>query len=163
MGFLGISYNFFMRKEFAPAAIFTVLLLSAILVVLLVITAPPRADRENFIAFATILPMPSTQERDEFIGGVDPYQPTPTPTARPGEILIDSVVQVHGTEGTGLRFRQSPGLSGVELFMGFDTEVFNVLDGPRQADGYTWYYLAALNDANRKGWAVSQFLTNISQ
>lgn len=150
-----------MRKEFAPAAVFTFLLLTTILVVLLVVTAPPRAELNNFIAFATILPESATLEPNGFIGVVDPYQPTPTPTAKPGEILTESVVQVHGTEGTGLRFRQSPGLDGVELFMGFDTEVFNVLDGPRQADGYTWYYLAAVNDANRKGWAVSQFLTTI--
>lgn len=152
-----------MRKEFAPAAIFTVLLLTTLLIILLVITAPPRAQMDNFIAYATILPEPSTLEPVGFSDGVDPYRSTPTPTAQPGEILQESVVQVHGTDGVGLRFRQSPGLDGVELFMGFDTEAFNVLDGPRQADGYTWYYLAAVNDANRKGWAVSQFLTTISQ
>ncbi|HWS23199.1 MAG TPA: hypothetical protein VN226_02045 [Anaerolineales bacterium] len=160
---MGIRYNFCMRRENLPVAIFTLIALSALTVILLIITAPPRADLSNFIAYATIQPAKITLVPETISGEIDPYQPTPTPTPKPGEITIPGVVQVNGTEGTGLRFRQSPDLEGEELFMGFDTEVFNVLDGPRQADGYTWYFLAAVNDANRKGWAVSQFLMVIPE
>lgn len=152
-----------MRNISTSAVTFTVLLLVTITIALLVITAPPKAEMDNFIAYATIIPESATLAPNTFVGDVDPYQPTPSPTPKPGEIAVNAVVQVHGTEGTGLRFRQSPSLNGQELFMGFDTEVFNVIDGPRQADGYTWYYLAAVNDVNRKGWAVSQFLSNIEQ
>jgi hypothetical protein len=44
------------------------------------------------------------------------------------------------------------------LVLGADSEVFRVNDGPRQADGLTWWYLVGLYDASRHGWAVSNFL-----
>lgn len=146
-----------------PAAFFTFFVLCALAAAWLILTAPPQVDLSNFIAYATIQPAKANFEMQEISLEIDPYKPTPTPTPKPGEITINSVVQVNGTEGTGLRFRQNPSLGSTELFMGFDTEAFDVLDGPRQADGYTWYFLAAVNDANRKGWAVSQFLKVIPQ
>ena len=48
-----------------------------------------------------------------------------------------------------------------QLFLGYDAEVFVVKDGPRQADGYTWYYLVAPYDDTRAGWAASNFLNII--
>ncbi|MCX6065553.1 MAG: hypothetical protein NT121_07345, partial [Chloroflexi bacterium] len=65
------------------------------------------------------------------------------------------------TQGEGLRIRSQPGLTGEQLFLGFDTEVYTVIDGPRDIDGYTWYNLAAINDQTRIGWAASNFLTLI--
>jgi len=87
--------------------------------------------------------------------------PTGTPTPQPGAIAIGVYVQITGTEGEGLRLRAAPGLDSKPLFLGYDSEVFQVADGPQQADGYTWWYLTAPYDQTRSGWAVQDYLTVI--
>jgi len=112
-------------------------------------------------ALMTVIPAPSGTPLPTFTPTIDPHAPTPTPTPAPGQITIGSYIQIKGTEGQGLRIRSAPGLNGNPLFMGFDAEVFVVNDGPRQADGYTWYYLVAPYDTTRAGWAASDFFSMI--
>ncbi len=81
---------------------------------------------------------------------------TPVP---PGEIGIGVYVRVSGTNGQGLRLRAKPGISNPMLFLGMDSEVFQVKDGPQKADNFTWWYLQAPYDKNRSGWAVQDYLT----
>ena len=154
----------YLNKLFTGKVILTGLLAGVGLLVLaallVYLTAPLPPDPANTVALATIIPNPTRAYQAKPIEN-DPYVPTPTPTPAPGQIGIGAVVQVTGTEGIGLRFRASPSLNGKEVFMGFDTEAFNVLDGPRQADGYTWYFLASVNNDTRSGWAVSTYLTSL--
>jgi hypothetical protein len=88
--------------------------------------------------------------------------PTPTPTDPPpptgGPISIGAYVQVSGTGTDGVRLRAEPGFSGDTLFFGMEAEVFQVIDGPRDADGYTWWHLVAPYEVTRQGWAVSNYL-----
>jgi hypothetical protein len=42
--------------------------------------------------------------------------------------------------------------------LGAEEEIFLVIDGPQQADGYTWWNLEGPFDETRHGWAVSNFL-----
>jgi hypothetical protein len=70
-------------------------------------------------------------------------------------------VQISGTDGEGLRIRSQPSLNGEPVFLGYDSEVFIVQDGPREADGYTWWYLVAPYDDTRAGWAAANFLSYI--
>jgi hypothetical protein len=87
---------------------------------------------------------------------------TPTPTGQPSDnstIHVGGYVKITGTGGDGLRLRDAPGISSTPLFLGMDAEVFQVKDGPRLADGYTWWYLVAPYDAKRSGWAASSYLT----
>ena len=70
-------------------------------------------------------------------------------------------MQITGTDGEGLRIRSEPGLTGNPDFLGFDSEVFIVKDGPQLVDGYTWWYLVAPYDDTRAGWAASDFLSYI--
>jgi hypothetical protein len=70
-------------------------------------------------------------------------------------------VQISGTEGQGLRIRSTPGLAGEFVFLGYDSEVFVIQDGPKVVDGHTWWYLVAPYDNTRVGWAASDFLTYI--
>lgn len=92
-----------------------------------------------------------------------PVSPTPPPTSSPlpGTIALNTYVQITGTDGDGLRLRVSPALSSDPLFLGFDSEVFLVTDGPIQADGYTWWYLTAPYDQTRSGWAVVNYLSYV--
>jgi hypothetical protein len=93
--------------------------------------------------------------------------PTPTSTQSPvivnsGDIAIGVYVQISGTGGDGLRIRSGAGLSFQPRFLGFESEAFEVRDGPKQADGYTWWYLVAPYDSNRSGWAVENYLAIVA-
>jgi hypothetical protein len=122
-------------------------------------TAPPAPEISGLLAVVTIIPAPSATPAPAATATFDPY--APTPTTAPVGIGIGTYVQISGTQGAGLRIRSQPGLQGKQLFLGFDTEVYTVIDGPRELDGYTWYDLAAINDQTRAGWAASNFLTVI--
>jgi len=87
--------------------------------------------------------------------------PTIIPTPIPGAIGIGAFVQITGTEGQGLRLRGGPGLGNDQLFLGYDSEVYQVVDGPVDADGHTWWKLTAPYDVTRTGWAVQDYLTVI--
>ena len=91
---------------------------------------------------------------------------TPSPTPPPqgaesptgGVIAVGAYVQITGTSGDGLRLRADPGLDGTVRFLAIDGEVFLVQDGPREADGYTWWFLQAPYDPNVQGWAVADYM-----
>ena len=68
-----------------------------------------------------------------------------------------------GTGTTGLRIRAQPGLQGEVRFLGIEAEVFRIIDGPRQADDYTWWHLQAPYDESLHGWAVADFLSVIQR
>lgn len=95
--------------------------------------------------------------------------PFPTPTATSvfflpdGVIGVGAYVQVAGTEGAGLRMRSAPGLGGEVNFTALDSEVFLVIDGPVESDGYIWWHLEAPYDQNRNGWSAGDFLTPIEE
>jgi hypothetical protein len=77
-------------------------------------------------------------------------------------IAVGSYVEVTGTGTVGLRLRDNPGLNGETKFLGIDTEVFKIIDGPQQVDGYSWWHLASPSDETRHGWAVANYLTAIA-
>ena len=90
---------------------------------------------------------------------------TMTPTFVPlqsGEMGIGSFVQITGTGGVGLNIRSGPGLSNDVQFLGFDAEVFEVRDGPVEADGLTWWYLVTPVDESRAGWAAADYLSVVA-
>jgi hypothetical protein len=86
-----------------------------------------------------------------------PTTPIP-PSPPPGIIAVGAFVQVAGTGGDGLRLRSVPGLNGEIRFLGYESEVFQVQDGPRSSDGYTWWLLVAPYDQTISGWAVANFM-----
>jgi len=110
----------------------------------------------------TIIPAPTSTPRVISPSPL-PNSPTPPPTLTPlpGTIAINTYVQITGTDGDGLRLRTFPSLSSDPLFLGFDSEVFLVVDGPMDSDGYTWWYLTAPYDQTRSGWAVVNYLISI--
>ena len=118
---------------------------------------PQPADVGFVPADLTMIPAPTLTSNAPPTATVNPFAPTPVPTG----IAVGNYVQISGTEGQGLRIRSEPGLDGEFVFLGFDSEVFVVQDGPRVVDGYTWWYLVAPYDETRVGWAASDFLTYI--
>lgn len=90
---------------------------------------------------------------------------SPTPTQASlvvGGIGVGMYVQITGTDGDGLRLRAGPGTDQSQRFLGRDAEVFEVRDGPRDASGYTWWYLVAPYDESRSGWAAADYLAVVA-
>ena len=105
----------------------------------------------------TVIAAPTSTSGAPPTATIDPFAPTPAPTG----IALGNYVQISGTEGEGLRIRAEPGLNGESQFLGYDSEVFLVKDGPRQVDGFVWWYLVAPYDETRVGWAASDFLSYV--
>jgi hypothetical protein len=84
--------------------------------------------------------------------------PAGTAAATQSQLAVGAYVQITGTEGAGLRIRSAPGLASETVFRGEESETFQVKDGPRQADGYTWWYVVAPYDTTRAGWAAADYL-----
>lgn len=121
-------------------------------------TTPLRSSDVGFApAQLTVIFAPTATPAVTPTATIDPFAPSPTPTG----IAVGAYAQITGTNGEGLRIRAAPGLSGEPVFLGFDSEVFRVQDGPREADGYVWWYLVAPYDDARAGWAAADFLTYI--
>lgn len=157
--------NIELKRLFAPWVLLASLFVTGLLLLLTFLwvqwSAPAAPDVSGLLAAVTDIPVPTRTPAPFVTPTVDPYIATPTPTFAPGEFGIGSFVQITGTQGEGLRIRSEPGLNGKQLFLGFDTEAYTVLDGPRSVDGYEWYFLAAVNDQTRTGWAASDFITRI--
>ncbi len=137
-----------------------VLFAGCLMVTMLVLigwTRPHQTGEQGFVpADLTVIP-PST------------LTPSPVPTAGPagtpgatnGQIAVGTYVQITGTEGAGLRIRSAPGLNSDTVFRGEEAETFRVQDGPKEADGHTWWYLVAPYDQTRAGWAAADFLSAV--
>lgn len=150
------------RQLFNKWVILGALLVAGLLFLITVLsigwTNPPQSPDVGFApADLTVIVAPSATPNVTPTATIDPFALSPTPTG----LAIGSYAQISGTEGEGLRIRSTPGLTGEPVFLGLDAEVFIVQDGPREADGYIWWYLVAPYDQARAGWAAANFLTYI--
>ena len=85
--------------------------------------------------------------------------PLPSPTLQVEDgIQLGGYVQISGTEGEGLRLRREPSLNATIVYLGLEGEIFLVIGGPEEADGYLWWHLEAPLNTARQGWTVSDFL-----
>jgi len=151
-----------LRQLFNRRVILGAILIAGIFLLITAIaigfTSPPQASVAGFApADLTVIPASTSTSNAPPTATIDPF----APTAVTAGIAIGNYVQISGTAGEGLRIRSEPGLNGNPDFLGYDSEVFIVRDGPRQVDGYTWWYLVAPYDETRAGWAASDFLTYI--
>ena len=150
------------RQLFNKWVVVGALVIAGLLLLITVIsigwTNSPQSPDVGFApADLTVIVAPTATPNVTPTATIDPFAPSPTPTG----LAVGTYAQINGTEGEGLRIRSEPGLTGTPVFMGFDTEVFLVQDGPREADGYVWWYLVAPYDDARAGWAAANFLTYI--
>jgi hypothetical protein len=118
--------------------------------------------------FVVIVPTPTLGPASE--GTVPPESiPSATPeevaTTEPTPdtnlnvaISIGNIIVIEGTGGDGLAVRQGPGLDYQYIFVANDGDQFEVQDGPREANEYTWWYIADPENPDRFGWAVVNFM-----
>jgi hypothetical protein len=135
-----------------------------LIVITLISIGWTKPDSVRELGFApadlTVIPAPTSTPNVTPTLTPDPLL-VGTPTLAPDVIGVGGFVQIAGTDGEGLRLRADPGLSSTSIFLGYDEEVFEVRDGPQEADGYVWWYLVAPYDETRAGWAAADFLEAI--
>ena len=131
---------------------------------LFTILQPSSRQFQIVTPIITIIPAPTLEPTPTYAPSL---VPTPTLSADippdPGaSISVGITVRISQTGGEGLRLRREAGKNGTPIFLGAENEVFNIKGGPKEVDGYTWWYLEAPYDSNRAGWAVSNYLAPLS-
>lgn len=131
---------------------------------LLTLTRNRSPQNNNSTAVFTFVrfPTPTMQESATLPAPQEEPSPTSVPPSPQGDITLGGYVEVSGTGGDGLRLRSEPGVNSDVRILAAEKEVFQVQDGPAEIDGYVWWYLVGLADANRRGWAVSNYLIEIT-
>ncbi len=76
--------------------------------------------------------------------------PPPTPTRVPGKSAL-----VRGTDAVPLNLREEASLKGKLVTTIKEGEQVSILDGPKEADGRSWYKIAYKGST---GWAVKDYL-----
>lgn len=148
-----------MKRNWLPLIIgfiITILVLGAVFILLIFL--PNKQTLDDKVALITIIPAPTSTP----VIGLT-IVPTPTifitePPVNSYKFKLGDFVQITGTSGDGLRLRSEPGRSYLVNFIGMDAEVFEVIDGPIEEDGFTWWHLEAPYDENRTGWSVDEYL-----
>ncbi|RJP47695.1 MAG: hypothetical protein C4583_16220 [Anaerolineaceae bacterium] len=153
--------NLSLRRLLTPTVIFSSTGLACLLSVIALAwfgfrASPPPSNPGLAPAYLTLIPASTSTPLATPAPTLDPLASTPTLPA--DVIVIGGYVQINGTGGDGLRLRSAPGLTSEQLFLGEDAEVFQVRDGPQEANGYIWWYIVAPYDESRAGWAAANFL-----
>lgn len=156
------------KRKLPLVEIFLALLvgLGCLTIVLLVINISRPSQTPLGVVTAAFVVIPASTET------LAPPTPVPvTPTSSvdaplgpgAGVLSVGSYVQISGTEGEGLRVREGAGLAFEPLFLGLESEVFKIIAGPSEADGYTWWHLAAPFDETLNGWSVENYLVPVNE
>jgi hypothetical protein len=84
------------------------------------------------------------------------------PPPPPGEVKVGIYVQVVGTGDAGfLNLRAEPRLDAAVNYLAIEHEVFQVQAGPKEAGGFTWWYIVNPTTPSRFGWAVQNYLQQV--
>ncbi len=110
----------------------------------------------TLIAYPT--PLPPTSTALPATETATPTAAAATPRSSGAAMRVGDYVEVPGTGGDGLRLRAAPSVNASINLLAYDSEVFQIRDGPQDADGHTWYDLVSPSDTSRNGWAVADFL-----
>ncbi len=66
-------------------------------------------------------------------------------------------VKIVNTQGSGLKIRPEPGTAGIPLFIAMDGELYMIMDGPQDQDGYIWWKLRSVEDETKEGWGAANY------
>ncbi|HSM23631.1 MAG TPA: hypothetical protein VK856_02075 [Anaerolineaceae bacterium] len=152
-----------MKKNWLPFLIgFFITLFLIIGLFLILIFIPKNKVEIESIALITVIPAATSTPMIELT-----IVPTPTTEIieniiNPYKFQIGEFTQIAGTSGDGLRLRSGPSRTNSVNFIGMDSEVFEIVDGPIEADGFVWWYLEAPYDKTRNGWSVDEYLQSVN-
>lgn len=119
--------------------------------VLLIVSGAPAApaDARPTAIVVTVTPSP--------VVPTPTASPRPLPSPAPEGLYLGGRAQVFGTEGDSLRLRSDPGLQTTTLKTVPEGAQLEILDGPREVDGLTWWRLRDPSDG-AEGWAAQLYL-----
>jgi hypothetical protein len=100
-----------------------------------------------------VLPLPTFTPAPAAVA--TPTSVTQVETAAP--ISIGSQTKVVGTGGAGLNVRSGAGTGNARIKTLPDGTVVEVIGGPKEADGFTWWQIR--DQAGVTGWVVAKFLS----
>lgn len=101
------------------------------------------------LALLPTLPLPTPTE-------AAPVAPTVAPTTAAPTLAIGAKVVVQGTGASGLNVRTGAGTGHARVKTLPDGAVLEIIGGPKEADGYTWYQVR--DEAGSTGWAVVDYM-----
>jgi hypothetical protein len=141
-------------------AIGVAMILCVLLMVIMWVAPDASSDRYP-TAVIVVIPAPTytptlPPSPSQVVGG---EEESPETSRVGADISLGAFVEISGTQGDGLRLRSTPGLDGEIQFLAYESEVFRVDDGPKEADGYIWWFLVAPYDESVRGWAAENYLT----
>jgi len=116
-------------------------------------TAEPTPTREVLPELPTATPEASeiSTPAAESEGGAEEESDSGTE-----EMAIGAKVAVTGTGGTGLNMRSGAGTGHNRVKTLSDNAVVEVVGGPKDSDGYTWWQVQ--DTAGTTGWVASKYL-----
>jgi hypothetical protein len=128
------------------------------LAVAFVLSRPPAQAEPTATVFvvtptATLVPRPTFTTPPQATVAESATEESPAATAPPpDQISVGGYVRVSAL--SGLSFRQSPSTGAALIQVLGNGAVLEVIGGPREADGYTWWQLRTTED-NREGWSAA--------
>ncbi len=157
-----------LRSVFSPWVILGSIVIAGLLfgltLLLIWVTRPTGSAQIPATPVMVVIPAPSATPPIIAPPTTSPTSTLPVPPApAPGTLAKGAYVQISGTGGDGVRVREKPGLQNNTLFIALEAEVFQIDDGPQQADGYSWWHLVAPFDATHQGWAVANYLSVVQK
>ena len=124
---------------------------------------PPASPTPVRTALPTFTPTPTLQApgaAPEATATPTPLPKPPTPTPAPpvgeGGFTIGQRVRIVGTEAEGVRFRTGPGREYVTLAILFDGTELEVVGGPEESGGFTWWRVQ--DKDGTIGWIIADVL-----
>ncbi len=90
-------------------------------------------------------------------------EPTATypPESLPGVVALGMTVRVSGTANEGLRMRSGAGTDQSILFLANEDEYFTIIDGPIIKDSLIWWKIQGVENGQKTGWSVQDYLTAV--
>jgi hypothetical protein len=85
-----------------------------------------------------------------------PAAPTVAPTTAAPTFSIGAKAVVQGTGASGLNVRAGAGTGHARVKTLPDGAVLEIIGGPKEADGYTWYQVR--DEVGATGWAVVSYM-----
>ena len=122
-------------------------------------TQPNNSAGGNVVPQKTTA-LPSPTGVGDVIASPTVLSPTVAVVVPPGTIAVNSYVKVVNT-GTGLVIRRTPTRAGAKVKNVADGTRLHIIDGPEEADGFTWWKVAGFNpqSPDDSGWCVETYLT----
>ena len=112
-----------------------------------------RPDLDPGVSGAPPQPPPSFRFSGPTLEAIATSTSTPMPVGVGVNVIVTDV------EPDELNVRNEPGTRGTEIvFRAPEGTRFTIVDGPRQADGLTWWRVQDTVNVAQSGWAASNYL-----